>query len=252
MRPGGTVHLHVSAPAGTRYRIEVYRLGWYGGVGARLLQCVPLDCVSDEAAVVQPTAPAPDPTTGYLDAGWSVTDVVTVGSNWVSGQYVAKLITTSGTGAGKMRMVPFVVHEASPQSPILVQIGVNTWQAYTNWGGKSLYTFNSTNGVAATEVSFNRPLNYINWPFQWDYQLIRFLERNGYNLSYATDVDTAQGIDALSAEAIGDRCRARRVLGQGDTRCVRRRPSLRNKHGLHGGQHGLHPDPICQRISVDL
>jgi hypothetical protein len=196
--PGQTVHLHVGAPAGTRYRIEVYRLGWYGGVGARLLACAPLNCVSDEPAVAQPAAPAPDPTTGYLDAGWSVTDVVPVGSNWVSGEYVAKMLTTAGPGVGKMKMLPFVVRETTPTSPILVQIGVNTWQAYTNWGGKSLYGFNSTGGVAATEVSFNRSLNYVNWPFKWDYQLIRFLERTGYNLSYGTDIDTSQGLDALA------------------------------------------------------
>src|SRR5262249_26297829 len=35
--PGADVHLHVSTADGDRYRIEVYRLGWYGGRGARLL-----------------------------------------------------------------------------------------------------------------------------------------------------------------------------------------------------------------------
>src|SRR5262249_167982 len=35
--PGGTVHFHVSTEEGEQYRIEVYRLGWYGGAGARLL-----------------------------------------------------------------------------------------------------------------------------------------------------------------------------------------------------------------------
>jgi hypothetical protein len=39
--PGEDVHLHVSTQEGHRYRVEVYRLGWYGGLGARLVGCLP-------------------------------------------------------------------------------------------------------------------------------------------------------------------------------------------------------------------
>src|SRR5215470_6699015 len=46
--PGAQVQLHVSTVDGYRYRVEVYRLGWYGGQGARLLACLP-DCGEDEA-----------------------------------------------------------------------------------------------------------------------------------------------------------------------------------------------------------
>src|SRR5262245_37548414 len=35
--PGESVRLHVATAAGDRYRIELYRLGWYGGAGARLI-----------------------------------------------------------------------------------------------------------------------------------------------------------------------------------------------------------------------
>jgi N,N-dimethylformamidase beta subunit-like protein len=42
----------------------------------------------------------------------------------------------------------------------------------------------------------------VNWEMQWDYQLIRFLESKGYDLSYATDVDTAQGLDAPGARRL--------------------------------------------------
>src|SRR6202030_2659503 len=100
------------------------------------------------------------------------------------------------------RNISFVVRETSPQSAILVQIGVNTDEAYNNWGGKSLYTSNSTGGAAAVEVSFNRPDSTVNWEMQWDYPLIRFLESRGYDVSYATDVDTAQGLDAPGARRL--------------------------------------------------
>jgi hypothetical protein len=198
--PGQSVHLHVTtATAGNRYRIEVYRVGWYNQVGARLLTCLP-SCTTDEPAVLRPALPAPDPTTGYLDVGWPVTDVVNVGNNWVSGFYLAKLVVTVG-GSQQAQYVPFIVREATPSSPILVQIEVNTWEAYNNYGGKSLYTFNSTHKVAAVEVSFNRPFTGPDW-WQYDMQLIRFLESRGYDVSYATDVDTDQGVDAPSSRKL--------------------------------------------------
>jgi hypothetical protein len=201
--PGGQLHLHVTAPTAVRYRIEVYRLGWYQGIGARLITCVP-SCTTDEVAATTPPTPAPDPKTGYLDAGWPVTDTVPAGSNWVSGEYLAKLVLTAGSPAGQVRYIPFVVREATPTSQILVQVGVNTWEAYNNWGGKSLYNFQSTGNQQAYAVSFNRPYN-ANWnvgPFQFEYDAIRFLERNGYDVSYATDVDMAQGLDAPSSRRL--------------------------------------------------
>jgi hypothetical protein len=200
--PGQDVQLHITAAAGTRYRIEIYRLGWYQGIGARLLTCVP-SCTSDEAAAPRPPTPALDPVTGYVDAGWPVTDDVTTGSNWVSGYYMAKLVVTVGA-AGQVRFIPFVVRETSPVSPILVQVPVNTWEAYNNWGGKSLYTAGSTGGVAATVVSFNRPFitTGLNWPMAYEYPLVRFLESRGYFVSYATDIDTDQGVDAPGARSL--------------------------------------------------
>jgi hypothetical protein len=196
------VQLHVTGAVGVRYRVEVYRLGWYQGVGARLQQCVP-SCTGDEAVVARPATPAPDPVTGFLDAGWPVTDTVTLAGGSVSGLYLAKVVVTAGGATvGEARNITFVVREALPASAILVQIGVNTDEAYNDWGGKSLYTFNSSGGVAAVEVSFDRPDSAVNWEMQWDYPLIRFLESRGYDVSYATDVDTAQGIDAPSARQL--------------------------------------------------
>src|SRR3954463_15634320 len=67
--PGRSFHLHVRAPAGSRYRVEVYRLGWYGGDGGRLVRCLP-SCAADRAAVAQPDPSPPDPQTGMVAAGW--------------------------------------------------------------------------------------------------------------------------------------------------------------------------------------
>src|SRR5690348_541152 len=52
--PGEEVDLHVSTA--NRYRLDVYRMGWYGGAGARRVACVPA-CDTDEQGAAQPTPP---------------------------------------------------------------------------------------------------------------------------------------------------------------------------------------------------
>ncbi len=137
--PGDTVDLHVGTAAGVRYRVEVYRLGWYSGAGARLVTCLP-GCSSDKAGIVQPLPPAPDPTTGEVRSGWLTTDTLSIPTSWPSGFYMAALRITSGTGAGAVRRLPFVVRApASQASKIVVIVPVNTWEAYNGWGGKALY-----------------------------------------------------------------------------------------------------------------
>ena len=97
-----------------------------------------------------------------------------------------------------MAYVPFVVRAPlDERAAILVHMGVNTAQAYNHWGGKSLYPSNSTDREPAVKVSFDRPFEawrWANansrWPFSWDYQLTRFLEREGFDVAYTTDVDT--------------------------------------------------------------
>ena len=184
--PGGVIHLHVSVTPAQRYRIQVFRLGWYRGVGARRLACIPR-CGASKRGVTQ-KIPTPDRTTGEIDAHWPVTDLIRTKRTWVSGYYFAKLIVAGGAKAGKVNFVPFIVTAPASRSAILVEASVNTWQAYNGWGGKSLYDFNSPGG-AAVKVSFNRPSSGNNSFFNWEYPLARFLERSGYDVSYTTDVD---------------------------------------------------------------
>jgi hypothetical protein len=187
--PGETLHLHVSTSPAARYRIEVYRVGWYGGAGGRLVGCVP-GCATDEQGTAR-SHPSPD-ANGETVAGWPVTDEFPIPGDAVSGYYVANLLLTSGASSGKASSVFFVVRApAMRRSMILVQVPVNTWNAYNNWGGKSLYNVNSTNGVPANRVSFDRPIAAGGqWPVVWEVPLVRFLEREGYDVSYQTDIDT--------------------------------------------------------------
>lgn len=131
--------------------------------------------------------------TGVVRAAWPVTDTLSVPETWVTGYYYALIrVTEGGDDTGARGYVPFIVRDPpGRRSQILVQVPVNTWQAYNPWGGKSLYPFNSTGQAPAARVSFDRPLAFTaQGPFDWEYNLLRFLEREGYDLSYQTDLDT--------------------------------------------------------------
>src|SRR5262249_56350760 len=56
--PGSKIRLHVSTNPVARYRIEVFRLGWYGGRGGRLMRCIP-GCNRWGQGVREPPPPPP-------------------------------------------------------------------------------------------------------------------------------------------------------------------------------------------------
>jgi hypothetical protein len=191
--PGDTLHFHVSTKPSAPYRVMVYRLGWYGAAGARLVGCAP-GC-TDNATGRARDVPGPD-MNGELDAGWPVTDQLTLPSTAVSGYYLVDFVLLGGPQSGRAGTSFVIVRQPASQQPstILVQVPINTWQAYNAWGGKSLYDDQSLGGRRANHVSFNRP--YL-WepqpgglPIEWEYPLVRWLERNGYDVSYQTDADT--------------------------------------------------------------
>ncbi len=190
--PGQSFHLHVAAPPGSRYRVLVYRLGWYRGVGGRLIMCVP-GCRSTRVAIAQPPLTPPGSVTGLFLAPWRVTDRVEIPPDAVSGYYEAKLEIVGGADAGAVGSVPLIVRQspAAPESAVLVQVPVNTWEAYNLWGGKSLYQFGTSRH--AVEVSFDRPFGqhgFYNMVTRLELPWVRFLERSGADVSYQTDVDT--------------------------------------------------------------
>ena len=181
---GDVLRVHASTDPAARYRIEIYRIGWYGGAGGKLVACVPA-CDSDEQGSSQQLL-SPDPSSGELDARWPITDRVTVGPDWQSGLYLGKLVLTSGDEAGKSRGFPFVVRApADTNAAVLVVMPVNTWQAYNDWGGRSLYTDPDT----AVKVSFDRPYAPDDDQVFLDYPIVRFIDQFGYEADYVTDAD---------------------------------------------------------------
>ncbi|MBM3846870.1 MAG: hypothetical protein FJ405_11380 [Verrucomicrobia bacterium] len=146
--------------ADPEFRIEVFRLGWYGGKGGRRMSWPSVEREKEE--VVLPSnkqrVPVPDPLTGMIDCDWSESWRLRVPESSVSGVYIAKLTTLP---SGLESSVIFVVREDLRSSDFLFQCSVTTWQAYNPWGGRSLYNYPRN----ASVVSFNRPYAAPSFPF---------------------------------------------------------------------------------------
>ncbi|HZJ28081.1 MAG TPA: DUF4082 domain-containing protein [Acidimicrobiia bacterium] len=199
---GETIELKIDTPA-SAYDVEIYRLGYYQGDGARLI------------TTISPSAPLPqlqpscltEPTTGLVDCGnWSASASWSVPADAVSGVYQAVLRRNDTGGAAA---ITFVVRDDNGQSDLLFQTNDATWQAYNNYGGNSLYSGTGPGwSGAAYKVSYNRPLlgrnnnaNENNF-FVAEYPMVRFLERNGYDVSYFANVDTdGRGGEILEHDA---------------------------------------------------
>lgn len=177
---GDTVSFSVSTKQ-PQFTANIYRLGWYQGKGARLLQTIP-----DIPGHFYPM-PTMDPQTGLVDGNWPASFSIKINPNWVTGMYVAKFTAANGEEA----YAPFVVRSTQPTDFIFTH-AATTDQAYNPWGGKSLYDFNSSDHKRAYKVSFNRPFvqgTGMGYLLNWEYPMIRWLERNGYNVGYASTED---------------------------------------------------------------
>lgn len=188
---GQTINLHITTAA-TAYHVNIYRLGYYGGDGARLITTL-----SPSVRLPQ-TQPAcrQQPSTGLVDCGnWAVSASWNVPNTTISGVFVADLIRDDGVaGAGQ---ITFVVRNDNRSSAIVFQTDDETEQAYNVWGGNSLYHGSWGPGAqgSAWAVSYNRPSSdrYYNDTasvFASQYPMLRWLERNGYDVSYLAGVDT--------------------------------------------------------------
>src|SRR3954452_13707020 len=209
---GGNINFSVST-SNSSFNIEIFRTGWYGGVGARRLTTV------SNVAGVRRSTPTPD-ANGMLECNWPSSYTLNVPTTWVSGIYLARL---TGNQNGKQSYIMFVVRDGSRASDIVFESSVTTFQAYNFWpggaNGKSLYDF--APGGRAWKVSFNRPYvlgmsytgsgngpqsglgageylaNLQPGPAQgypipaagWEYNMVRWLEKNGYDVTYVTNID---------------------------------------------------------------
>jgi hypothetical protein len=214
--PGKKLTFYVSTQQeATPYSVEIFRLGWYSGAGGRLM-AVQSNLVGhmqgyyDENTykLVGCNSCLIDTKTHLIEANWRPSYTITVPSNWTTGVYLAKFIDSNGM----QTYVPFDVL-GNPFSTYLAVTPDTTYAAYDDWGGYSLYVGNSPNSngqegsneeqaatQAAVKVSFDRPYTGgqgASQVLRYEADAIHWMERQGYDLSYISNVDLHENPDQL-------------------------------------------------------
>src|SRR5258706_14493842 len=102
-----------------RYAIDVFRMGWYAGAGARR---VAGPIVRD--GIAQETPP-PDPITGLVECAWREPyrlGTVDASAPWPSGIYLARLTALPDPqGSGLQSFIVFVVRDDAREPALLFQ-----------------------------------------------------------------------------------------------------------------------------------
>lgn len=193
VNPGEPLEFFVSTSEPTTYTMQIFRIGWYSGLGGKSV-FGPLKLGGLPQSIPTPTS------NGLIECHWPVAYSLTIPNDWSSGFYLAKLTTA----AGKQSYIIFVVRDDSRPSPYLFISAANTYQAYNEWGGSSLYTRfasgHSKDAKTGYSVSFDRPYWRNNGTgdfLAYEINMVRWLEKEGYEITYATDVDVDQNPDLL-------------------------------------------------------
>ena len=82
---GGQIDFKVSVSPAQNFTIEIYRVGWYGGMGGRLMLTT-----NSFAGISQPPCPRDEPI-GMVACNWSSSYTLTVPTTWTSGHLFGKI-----------------------------------------------------------------------------------------------------------------------------------------------------------------
>ena len=193
---GETLDIFVSTDPPVPFTIEIFRTGWYGGRGARLMTTL--------GPFAGRTQETPRPGEKNLhECRWEKTVSLTIPADWPSGVYLGRLGWATRDPADNywQSYVVFIVRDDRP-ADILVQCSDNTWQAYNRWPSDfSVYTH--PRGVQGpwADVSFDRPYakyaQIFDHPLsvgsgEWlcfEFPLAYWLEKQGYDVTYCSNSD---------------------------------------------------------------
>ncbi len=196
---GEPIHLHVSTNAPS-YSLEIARVGAERQVVLR----------QQKLPGALHTVP---PNASTHGCKWPVSHTINVPDDWRSGYYSIVLRADGRHGAAAAGEAFFVVRAARPGSKtkILLQLATNTYNAYNDFGGSSLYAGGAL-PLQGKRVSFERPMSpgflsrpdrelsrwhpYAGW-HQWERSFVAWAERSGYAFDYAVNSDLESRPDLL-------------------------------------------------------
>jgi len=196
VRAGDELRIMVSTNPASRFELEIFRMGYYGGRGARLMRKMgPFEGV---------TQPDPVEEKNRLhECQWEASASLVIPEDWLSGVYLGRLTTLPESTAEPywQSYVIFIVRDERP-ADIIFQCSDNTWQAYNEWPNDwSLYTDPRGQHAMDVSVSFNRPYGKYAQIFEapqsvgsgefllWEFPLAFWLEAQGYDVTYVSNSD---------------------------------------------------------------
>lgn len=204
---GETLHIMVSAQPASKFTLEIFRMGYYGGRGARLMTTLgPLQGEPQPVPAVGPER--------LRECRWEPVTEVRIPADWPSGVYLGRLsrVPESSTVHGWQSYFIFILRDARP-ADILFQCSDNTWQAYNRWPDNySLYTDPRHSWAPDVAVSFDRPYGKIAQIFEnpltvgsgeflaWEFPLVYWLEMHGYDVTYCSNADMLHAGEPLRAK----------------------------------------------------
>jgi hypothetical protein len=195
---GDSLNLYVSTRPASQFTIDIYRMGYYGGKGGNLKKHI------DPLQGKEQRSPDPDPKTNFFECKWDKSYQLIIPPDWLSGVYLCKLTTLPDHFQS---YIIFIVKD-DRKVDFLFQCSDLTWQCYNRWPyWNSMYDeghnpWVNTNGA---KVSFDRPYAlYVNElpsgfnPLSngsgefllWEYPLSYWMEKEGYDVSYISNIDT--------------------------------------------------------------
>ena len=196
---GESVDIMVSTNPPRKFTIEFFRMGYYGGRGARK--------VHEVGPLQGKTQVTPKPGEKNLhECRWEPATSLKIPSDWVSGVYHGRLTTIPEQEDEPywQSYVVFIVKDERP-ADILFQCSDNTWQAYNRWPNNfSIYTHPKGNQGPWADVSFDRPYGreaqhqgVVNDPLTvgageflpFEFPLAYWLEEQGYDVTYCSNSD---------------------------------------------------------------
>ena len=208
---GENIDILVSANPPRKFRLEIFRMGYYGGRGARKM--------IDPGTMAARTQPTPRPGEKNLhECQWESATQLKIPSDWPSGVYVGRMTTIPEAESEPywQSYVVFIVRDERP-ADILFQCSDNTWQAYNRWPSNySIYTHPKGNQGPWADVSFDRPYGreaqytgIVNDPLTvgsgeflcFEFPLAYWLEQHGYDVSYCSNSDMVTPDHGLRCKA---------------------------------------------------
>jgi hypothetical protein len=195
---GDVIDIMVSTNPARAFRVEIFRTGYYGGRGARLMQTI--------ERVEGMTQEEPVPGDKDLhECRWKKSVSLQIPNDWISGVYLGRLTTIpEGKEPYWQSYVIFIVRDDRPVD-ILFQCSDNTWQAYNIWPSHySVYTHPKGGQGPWADVSFDRPYgreaqytSVVNDPLTvgagefipYEFPMTYWLEQHGYDVSYVSNSD---------------------------------------------------------------